>query len=945
MRGEALLNRARPHPEHLDDYDLLAELGRGGTGVVYRARRQGEQGEVALKLLPRALDAQDAQRQARELRLAAELGADDGFVPLLRRGQAGDRTYLVMPLLRGGTLRDRLRGRLHVEEVLRQGRALARALEAAHARGVVHRDVKPENVLLDDGGRPFLADLGLAKGGGPEAGEPLSRTGEFRGTMGYAAPEQLVDARDVTPAADVFALGAILFEALAGQPAFPSESLLAYKGRVDAGIDPGTLARLRPDAPAWLVRVVERCLAPDPTRRFAGGAALAAALAGERAEARPAANPALFALLIVLGGAALAGGVLLLRADPPGGESVAASPSPDADLPSLPAWLAIDPAEEPRPQLRRRALRAIWEQLEASDGEDAEATSVRIALLTDQPLGARPASRLARGYWALGALRELGGLDPIELGDEPDDVAPLLRSIAHADQTAWGPAHKAFAELSDDAPPIHWLWRGWLRARLYDPAGSEADARRAKEAGGDPAMASYVLADAGSSRGIDHVAAGIQRWMDCQRLAPHWVEPWRRCAEYRLSLADVDGARRDLDEAERRSDGPRSSTQRSRARLAASTNRPAEAWALACSALELAERADLPDASDLLVSLARRLDRLPDGLPEFERARERHPNDATLTYHHGLLLAATGRLDEALGFAARLPEEDPGGPMLRTKVALERGWPWTVVTELSRGLERHPHYAWFLAARASAYWNLQLPALALLDLRTLADQDTLATTNARLLRGRIRLALGNQSGGFRDLEYAGNLRLLTPADAKRFEELRDTREAGPEKVNRVNVDALDAAGWLRLAYTRDLLDGSPDAEDVFREALARDLDPKSALFLRAKRGVFRLGREQFAEAEAAFVEATRDHWTPFLVLRRVECRLLVGDVTGARALIAALPQPVARTALGRYADALVALWEGRYPAAQASLRACARVNRDQTLDAILEALLRDELLR
>src|SRR5205807_2520389 len=194
---------------NLGPYEVLGELGRGGMGVVLRAR--GANGEVAIKLLP-ARWAVDRARFERERRLLAALGEADGFVPLLDAGESPHGAWFVMPLIGGGTLRERLgRGPLTVMETVELGRILATAVGAAHARGIVHRDLKPENVLFTKDGRALVSDLGLAKHydlDAPGSGRSvsLSKTGETRGTVGYMAPEQLDDAKNAGPQADVFAL-------------------------------------------------------------------------------------------------------------------------------------------------------------------------------------------------------------------------------------------------------------------------------------------------------------------------------------------------------------------------------------------------------------------------------------------------------------------------------------------------------------------------------------------------------------------------------------------------------------------------------------------------------------------------------------------------------------------------------------------------------------------
>ncbi|MCO5169452.1 MAG: serine/threonine protein kinase, partial [Planctomycetes bacterium] len=243
-------------------FEVLSTVGRGATGVVLRARAPGG-GEVALKVL-HAREPERLLRFERERAVLASLGEAEGFVPLLQAGHDPHHgPFLVMPFVGGGTLRDRLRrGPLPLTEVVRVGLELAETLGRAHARGIVHRDLKPENVLFTQDGRALVADLGLAKLQEGDGLQGLSRTGEMRGTVGYMAPEQ-ADAKHAAPAADVFALGAILYECLAGRPVFVGETPLAVLERVVAD-DREPLARAAPGAPRWLVAVVGRARAPAP---------------------------------------------------------------------------------------------------------------------------------------------------------------------------------------------------------------------------------------------------------------------------------------------------------------------------------------------------------------------------------------------------------------------------------------------------------------------------------------------------------------------------------------------------------------------------------------------------------------------------------------------------------------------------------------------------------
>ncbi len=331
------------HPLHVKvgPYEILGELGRGGMGAVYRVRgRDGT--DAALKLLAKS-DATTLARFERERRLLGSFTARDGFVPLLDAGTQGELSYLVMPVVEGGTLRQMLeRGALGIPEALALGRTLAEAMGRAHERGVVHRDLKPENVLFAAGGQPLIADLGLAKhfdrkAPGASQSVSLSSHGELRGTVGYMAPEQIRDAASAGPAADVFALGAILYECLAGRPAFEGMQAIEVLEKVTSGAaEP--LSRARRDVPAWLAAAVERALARDPARRLRDGIALRRALEGPEPSRRPAKLLAVSVLLLAI--------VLVLA-------SRTMRPAPDA--PSRPPGAVTRPVGLTAAELTRHA--------------------------------------------------------------------------------------------------------------------------------------------------------------------------------------------------------------------------------------------------------------------------------------------------------------------------------------------------------------------------------------------------------------------------------------------------------------------------------------------------------------------------------------------------------------------------------------------------------------
>ncbi len=249
----------------IGDYLVERELGRGGMGTVYLARDDALKRLVAVKVVTPALadDERFRARFLRESRLAARL-EHPSIVPVYHTGEEGGRLYLAMRYVPGGTLAERLAaGPLEPSAAVATLQDLAGALDAAHAAGLVHRDVKPANVLLD-GSRALLADFGLARGAASV--ESLSRDDGFSGTVGYIAPEQ-IEGDAVTGQADQYALGCIAFECLTGQAPFVRDSEIAaiYAHLSDP---PPRVSSIAPTAGTAADRVIGRALAKRPGDRF-----------------------------------------------------------------------------------------------------------------------------------------------------------------------------------------------------------------------------------------------------------------------------------------------------------------------------------------------------------------------------------------------------------------------------------------------------------------------------------------------------------------------------------------------------------------------------------------------------------------------------------------------------------------------------------------------------
>ncbi len=262
-------------PAALGDYEILGELGRGGMGVLYRAREKGLDREVALKRLkhgPRATP-EEVRRFRNEARAAARL-RHPHLMPILALVELPDELVLAMPLAEGADLKRRLEdGPLPPREAARLLHAVALAMAHAHGQGVVHRDLKPSNILLDARGEPLVADFGLAKVF--DADGSLTGVGEIVGTPAYMAPEQAAgDRAAVGPLADIHALGATLFALLVGQPPFQADNAVAtlLLVRTQEAPPPSLLNRALPRA---LDAIVLKCLRKRPEERYASAAALA----------------------------------------------------------------------------------------------------------------------------------------------------------------------------------------------------------------------------------------------------------------------------------------------------------------------------------------------------------------------------------------------------------------------------------------------------------------------------------------------------------------------------------------------------------------------------------------------------------------------------------------------------------------------------------------------
>jgi serine/threonine-protein kinase len=315
--GDVTTHTTAALPREFGQFELLEEIGRGGMGVVYRARQKSLDRIVALKMVREAHLATDADRARfrTEANSAAQL-KHPNIVTVYEVGTIGGQAYLCMEFVGGQTLAEKVRaeGQLPPREAARLVAVIARAVEHAHSFGIIHRDLKPSNILLgkDEGGRlkdeektnttgsssslnlppspfqPKVSDFGLAKK--IDNAESLTRTGAVVGTPSYMAPEQAAGRKELTPAADVYALGAILYELLTGRPPFraahPLDTLMLVLEQ-----EPVPPRDLNPTVDRELELICLKCLQKPPELRYPTAGALAADLeayaAGQPVAAAP----------------------------------------------------------------------------------------------------------------------------------------------------------------------------------------------------------------------------------------------------------------------------------------------------------------------------------------------------------------------------------------------------------------------------------------------------------------------------------------------------------------------------------------------------------------------------------------------------------------------------------------------------------------------------------
>ena len=704
-------------------YRVEREVGRGGVGVVYRARA-GDGTTVAIKLLVAGRLANPGQR--RRFRLEAEALQrirHPGVVSLLDQGEHQGAPYLVLEWSDGETLEARLarEGPLDLREAAELVRRLALALQHCHERGVLHRDLKPQNVLLR-GRDPLLVDFGLTLVLQSDEGGRPTRTGQLLGTPGWWAPEQAHGERlAIGPPADVYGLGALLHATLTGRAPQEGESLVDVLQALAR--DPVPPSRLRPEVPPGLDAIALRCLQRDPRQRFPDAAGVGLALGSwltTSQAAPPRAPRALLPLLLLLPAAGAAAWALI------DGLSAASAPAPAPRADSRPAPVTSGaPAPEPGvPELLGSARAAL------TAGRHDEAR---------RSLEEAAARGSAEALWALYDLE--ARLDPSLAGDPSPhtrallegppappwtDLAALLAASAARDPEA----HLEAAALARVHPDLAWahVLQGTAEGRLgRDPRPALERAIALQPGWGVPR---FLIAYAAGNRDdlqavLEHVERGledptlgptgrarllVQRALALGSLgqADRAIETLEQALRHDARLPEAltihammritrdDAARGDLEVAERALAQLRNIEALPPLALSArATLRERKGDILAALAdVEALLRKDprFPSAERQKAMLLRDLGRWPEGLEAIERHMAAYPRDALGILLRGELKERLGDLrgarQDLLGFERMGGRAAAEAPLdLRARLLMEAGDLARARSELEGALE------------------------------------------------------------------------------------------------------------------------------------------------------------------------------------------------------------------------------------------------------------------
>jgi len=785
-------------------YELRGELGRGAMGAVFRARDPRLRRDVAIKfLLGGRLDgARRRKRFAIEVQTLARL-RHPGIVSVHSSAEHDGHPYLVMDFVAGESLRDCLAssGTFRPREAARIAREVAEALHYAHREGVLHRDVKPANVLLSEDGAPLLTDFGLARDLSADTPR-LSQTGTSLGSPGFLSPEQARGDLDrVGPTSDVFSLGATLYALLTGEAPFGGRSVVEVLAATEAS-DPEPPSALAPGLDPALDRICLRCLAKDPADRYPSAAALArdldlylqGRLRGPRSGARAAILVAVGLTVAVGVGLTLAGvgrggadDEASAARDPEVDPTAPAAPTPSPSPSPSPSPASTSPAPPrptgPRPTPPRPTPPPPIPPAQPLEGEPdggGRAARQELVAVLDEATALSESGRWEEARRAYGRALEL---------DRRCAPAHLGIGLAHQSEGLHESALESFTRALeiDPAIPRALTGRALSRLRRGDLDGAIADCDEALAL--DP-----TTADAFHYRGLARTLAGdpraaaadLQRAVELEPRAPPWFDLGNALSD----VGDLEGAVAAYGEAIAR--------------------RPDYVDALHNRGLA---RGELGDPAGQVADLTRAL--------EIDDA------DARLWFGRGLAhhalddhTAAAADYDRAIALDPEMADAYTNRAVTRGKLDDLEG----EVEDCDRALELDPGLVEARYNRSIALWRLGEREAALEDLeRCVADAPDWAP--AVFARGLRRAELGDEAGALADLRRVLE---LDPDHPHALAEL--TRLGGDDAAQRALAEQLG----------RSIAEDSVEAADPFThadhaDALARagDLDAAAAAYGRA----------------------------------------------------------------------------------------------------------------
>ena len=622
-------------------YRILATIGRGGMGVIYRAEDLKLGRLVALKLLPTylAVDPQALQRFEREARAASALNHPN-ICTVYEIDEAAGAHFIAIELLEGETLKQRMaRSRLPTKEILQIGIQICEALDAAHSAGIIHRDVKPANIFLTRRGSVKVLDFGVAKRVGPELNEQssslslsslgifeadLTNIGALIGTTAYMSPEQ-VSRQTVDTRSDIFSLGVLLYEMATGSVPFPgkdvTEVVHAIQKQAPLGVD-----RLNPKAPSALIRIINKAMQKDRTQRYQSAAEMQSDLEALRGRMEKGARRRRAMLMPLL---ALATMLAILYPVTLHNSRVR-------------EWIASKTSTSMHPEIKSLVV-LPFENLTGDSSQDYLVDGVTDTLITDLTtlsslrVISPTSSKLYKGtHKALPEIaRELNVEAAVvgsvgRLGDRVRVNAKLVD--ATTDQSIWA------QEYDRDVADVLKLQNELARAVAKEVAGKLTGQEQSRLVGGPQsvnpqAYEAYLKADYFSGKETDEgFAKAIEYYQRSIDLDPSYAAAYLGLADTYAFMA----YQRRLDYAEG----------------------SVKAEKLLAKALELDPNLSSAHALSGMIKFQFRCDQ-PGAEKELSRALEINPNDIAALDDHSYYLLEMGRTDEAIAEKKRVLESDP----------------------------------------------------------------------------------------------------------------------------------------------------------------------------------------------------------------------------------------------------------------------------------------------